>query len=147
MTWPNYFFDTIRNNFIVGLKMEFLNTTNAPVAIGPYSQAVKVNGLMYSSGQIALASNGDMIENDIKKQTRQIFENIKAILEDNESAITNVFKLNIYVTDMNDFGVVNVLMAEFFGDHKPVRSTIEVSALPKNAMIEMDFIATVSDYH
>lgn len=134
------------NNFIVGLKMEFLNTTNAPAAIGPYSQAVKVNGLMYSSGQIALTANGEMIENDIKKQTRQIFANIKAILEDNESSINNVIKLNIYLTDMNNFGVVNVLMADFFGDHKPVRSTVEVSGLPKNAMIEMDFISTVSDY-
>jgi len=126
--------------------MEFLNTTNAPAAIGPYSQAVKVNGLMYSSGQIALTTNGEMIENDIKKQTRQVFSNIKAILEDNESSISNIIKLNIYLTDMNNFGVVNVLMADFFGDHKPVRSTVEVSGLPKNAMIEMDFISTVSDY-
>ncbi|MBL6970327.1 MAG: deaminase [Campylobacterales bacterium] len=126
--------------------MEFLNTTNAPAAIGPYSQAVKVNGLMYSSGQIALTANGEMIENDIKKQTRQVFSNIKAILEDNESSINNIIKLNIYLTDMNNFGVVNVLMADFFGDHKPVRSTVEVSGLPKNAMIEMDFISTVSDY-
>ena len=127
--------------------MEFLHTDNAPAAIGPYSQAVKVNGLMYSSGQIALTPKGEMCENDIKKQTRQIFSNIKAILEDNESAIENVIKINIYLTDMNDFGVVNVLMAEFFGEHKPVRSTVQVAALPKNAMIEMDFIATVIDYH
>jgi 2-iminobutanoate/2-iminopropanoate deaminase len=127
--------------------MEFLNTTNAPAAIGPYSQAIKVNGLMYSSGQIALTANGEMLDNDIKKQTRQVFANIKAILDDNESRIENIIKLNIFLTDMNDFGIVNVLMAEFFGDHKPVRSTIEVSRLPKNAMIEMDFVSTVSDYH
>jgi len=127
--------------------MEILNTINAPQAIGPYSQAIKVNGLMYSSGQIALTANGEMLENDIKKQTRQVFANIKAILEDNESQVENIIKLNIFLTNMDDFGIVNVLMAEFFGDHKPVRSTIEVSRLPKNAMIEMDFIATVSDYH
>lgn len=127
--------------------MEFLHTDNAPAAIGPYSQAVKVNGLIYSSGQIALNAKGEMCENDIKKQTRQIFENIRAILEDNESSVERVIKLNIYLTDMNDFGVVNVLMAEFFGDHKPVRSTVQVAGLPKNAMIEMDFIATVYDYH
>lgn len=127
--------------------MEFLHTDNAPAAIGPYSQAVKVNGLMYSSGQIALNAKGEMCENDIKKQTRQIFDNIKAILIDNESNIDQVIKVNIYLTDMNDFGVVNVLMADFFGEHKPVRSTIEVAGLPKNAMIEMDFIATVADYH
>ena len=126
--------------------MEFLNTKNAPQAIGPYSQAVKVNGLLYTSGQIALTVNGEMIENDIKKQTRQIFTNIKVILEDNLSSIENIIKINIFLTDMNDFGIVNVIMAEVFGDHKPVRSTIAVSALPKNAMIEMDVIATVADY-
>ncbi len=127
--------------------MELLHTSNAPEAIGPYSQAVKVNGLLYSSGQIALKLNGEMIENDIKKQTRQIFTNIKAILEDNESSLDNVIKINIFLTDMNDFGVVNVIMADVFGDHKPVRSTIEVKGLPKNAMIEMDIIASVADYH
>jgi 2-iminobutanoate/2-iminopropanoate deaminase len=127
--------------------MELLHTSNAPEAIGPYSQAVKVNGLLYTSGQIALKLNGEMIENDIKKQTRQIFANIKAILEDNESQMDNVIKINIFLTDMNDFGVVNVIMAEVFGDHKPVRSTVAVKTLPKNAMIEMDLIATVTDYH
>jgi len=127
--------------------MEFLNTNNAPQAIGPYSQAVKVNGMLYTSGQIALTVKGEMIENDIKKQTRQIFTNIKAILEDNLSAMDNVIKINIFLTDMNDFGVVNVIMAEVFGDHKPVRSTVAVKTLPKNAMIEMDVIASVADYH
>jgi len=127
--------------------MELLHTSNAPEAIGPYSQAVKVNGLLYSSGQIALKLNGEMVENNIKKQTRQIFTNIKAILEDNESSLDNVIKINIFLTDMNDFGVVNVIMADVFGDHKPVRSTIEVKGLPKNAMIEMDIIASVADYH
>ena len=125
--------------------MKFLNTINAPAAIGPYSQAVKVNGLLYSSGQIALTADGVMLENDIKKQTRQIFKNINAILEDNGGSIESIIKINIFLTDMNDFGVVNVLMAEEFGDHKPVRSTVEVSALPKNAMIEMDIIAKVGE--
>ncbi len=126
--------------------MEFLHTNNAPAAIGPYSQAVKVNGLLYTSGQIALTIDGEMLENDIKKQTRQIFSNIQAILEDNESAMDKVIKVNIFLTNMNDFGVVNVLMAEAFGDHKPVRSTVAVKSLPKNAMIEMDIIAVVEDY-
>ena len=127
--------------------MEFLTTENAPAAIGPYSQAVKFNGLLYTSGQIALKPNGEMIENDIKKQTRQIFENIKAILEDNGTFMSEVLKVNIFLTDMNDFGIVNVIMAEVFGDHKPVRSTIQVAGLPKNAMIEMDVIATAVDFH
>jgi len=126
--------------------MEFLNTKNAPQAIGPYSQAVKVNGLLYTSGQIALTVDGVMLENDIKKQTRQVFTNIKAILDDNASTMDNVIKINIFLTDMNDFGIVNVIMAEVFGDHKPVRSTVAVKTLPKNAMIEMDIIAAVADY-
>ncbi len=127
--------------------MEFLTTENAPAAIGPYSQAVKFNGMLYTSGQIALELNGEMVENDIKKQTRKIFENIKAILEDNGTFMSSVVKVNIFLTDMNDFGIVNVLMAEAFGDHKPARSTVEVKGLPKNAMIEMDVIATAVDFH
>lgn len=127
--------------------MEFLHTDNAPAAIGPYSQAVKANGMLYTSGQIALTPQGEMLENDIKKQTRQIFSNLRAILEDNESSFDAVIKINIFLTDMNDFGIVNVIMAEVFGDHKPVRSTVAVKTLPKNAMIEMDLIAKVRDYH
>jgi len=128
--------------------MEFLHTDNAPAAIGPYSQAVKANGMLYTSGQIALTAQGEMLENDIKKQTRQVFANLKAILEDNESSFEDVIKVNIFLTDMNDFGIVNVIMAEVFGDHKPVRSTIAVKTLPKNAMVEMDLIALVrGDYH
>jgi 2-iminobutanoate/2-iminopropanoate deaminase len=122
--------------------MEFVHSDNAPAAIGPYSQAVKINGFLYTSGQIALELNGEMVENDIKKQTRKIFANLEAILKDNRLDFSDVIKINIYLTDMNDFGVVNVIMAEVFGDHKPVRSTVEVSGLPKNAMIEMDIIAT-----
>jgi len=127
--------------------MEFLSTQNAPEAIGPYSQAVKVNGLLYTSGQIALELNGEMVENDIKKQTRKIFSNIKALLEDNGSCLDNVIKVNIFLTNMHDFGIVNVIMAETFGDHKPARSTVSVHGLPKNAMIEIDVIATAADYH
>ncbi len=126
--------------------MEFLNTNKAPAAIGPYSQAVKVGGLIYTSGQIALTPSGEMLENDIKKQTRQIFANIIAILEDHNSSIQEIIKVTIYLTDMNDFGIVNVIMTEVFGDHKPVRSTVAVKALPKNAMLEMDVIAEVRDY-
>ena len=126
--------------------MEFLHSNNAPEAIGPYSQAVKANGMFYTSGQIALKVNGEMVHNDIKDQTRQIFANIKALLEDNGLMMSDTIKVNIFLTDMNDFGVVNVLMAEAFGDHKPVRSTIEVKGLPKNSMIEMDIIASYSHY-
>ena len=127
--------------------MELLHSDNVPVAIGPYSQAVKVNGLLYTSAQVPLKLNGEMVENDIKLQARQVFSNIKILLEDNESSMEEVIKLNIFLTNMQHFGIVNVIMAEVFGDHKPVRSTVEVAGLPKNAMIVMDVIATVADYH
>ena len=127
--------------------MEFLNTDNAPAAIGPYSQAVKVSGLIYTSGQIALTPNGEMVEQDIKKQTRQVLTNLKNILEDSQSSLDKVVKTTIYLADMADFGIVNVIYAEFFGDHKPVRSTVAVKTLPKNALVEIDAIATVYDYH
>ncbi len=127
--------------------MQFLNTTNAPQAIGPYSQAVKYNGLLYSSGQIALDKHGAMCGDDIKTQTTQVLENIKAILEDHECSIDDIIKTTIYLDDMDDFGVVNIIYADFFGDHKPVRSTVAVQTLPKNALIEIDIVAKASDYH
>ncbi len=127
--------------------MQFLNTTNAPQAIGPYSQAVKYNGLLYSSGQIALDKHGVMCGDDIKTQTTQVLENIKAILEDHECSIDDIIKTTIYLDDMDDFGVVNIIYTDFFGDHKPVRSTVAVQTLPKNALIEIDIVAKASDYH
>jgi len=126
---------------------KIINTKNAPAPIGPYNQAILKGNMLYTSGQIALTAQGEMCENDIKKQTRQIFANIKAILEEAQSGMEDIIKINIFLTSMKDFGIVNVIMAEVFGDHKPVRSTIEVSALPKNAMIEMDVIAVALDYH
>ena len=127
--------------------MQFLHTNNAPAAIGPYPQAIRIKDMIFTSGQIALKPDGTMIPNDIKAQTRQVLANIKAILEDNESSLDNVVKVTIYLADMKDFGVVNVLYAEAFGEHKPARSTVAVKTLPKDALIEMDVIALVNDYH
>ena len=127
--------------------MQFLHTDNAPAAIGPYSQAVRIKDMIFTSGQIALRPDGTMVENDIKAQTKQVLANLKAVLEDNESGFDKVVKVNIYLADMKDFGIVNVLYAEAFGDHKPARSTVAVKTLPKNALIEMDMIALVNDYH
>ena len=121
--------------------MKFLNTNQAPKAIGPYSQAIKVNGFLYTSGQIALKLNGKMVKNDIKKQTKQVFKNLKAILEFNKSKIEDIIKINIFLIDMDDFQVVNKIMEKIFGEHKPPRSTIAVKSLPKNALIEIDLIA------
>lgn len=126
--------------------MEFLHSDNAPEAIGPYSQAIKANGLIYTSGQIALTPAGELVERDIKKQTRQVLANLRNLLEDSQSSLDRVIKVTIYLENMEDFGIVNVLYAEAFGDHKPVRSTVAVRTLPKNVLVEMDAIALPYDY-
>lgn len=126
--------------------MEIIESSNAPAAIGPYSQAIKANGLIYTSGQIPLTADGKLVENDIKKQTRQVLENLKNLLEDSQSSMDKVIKVTIFLENMDDFGVVNVLYAEAFGDHKPVRSTVAVRTLPKNVLVEMDAIALPYDY-
>jgi 2-iminobutanoate/2-iminopropanoate deaminase len=121
--------------------MEFIQTNNAPQAIGPYSQAVKVNGLIYTSGQIALTPQGDMLENDIKIQTHQVMKNLTAVLKASESDLSKVIKTTIFLSSMDDFATVNDIYAEYFGNHKPVRSTVAVKTLPKNALVEIDCVA------
>ena len=127
--------------------MELVNTEKAPEAIGPYSQAVIANGLIYTSGQIALTPSGELIERDIKKQTRQVLTNLKNVLESVESGLDRVIKTTIYLENIEDFGVVNVIYAEYFGDHKPARSTVAVKTLPKNVLVEIECIASAYDYH
>ena len=125
--------------------METIQTENAPAAIGPYSQAIKVNGMVYTSGQIAITPDGKLVERDIKKQTHQVLTNLTNVLEEANSSLDKVVKATIYLEDMDDFGVVNVIYAEYFGDHKPARSTVAVKTLPKNVLVEIDVIATYQD--
>lgn len=126
--------------------MEIIQTPNAPAAIGPYSQAIKSNGLIFTSGQIAITPNGELIDRDIKRQTRQVLTNLENILAEAGSSLNDVIKVTIFLEDMNDFGVVNVIYAEYFGEHKPARSTVAVKTLPKNVMVEMDVIAAAKDF-
>ena len=121
--------------------MEFVSTTQAPQAIGPYSQAVKHNGLVYTSGQIALTPSGEMLENDIVKQTHQVLKNLTAVLAEAGSSLNQVIKTTIFLDSMDDFATVNEIYAEYFGSHKPARSTVAVKTLPKNALVEIDCIA------
>jgi 2-iminobutanoate/2-iminopropanoate deaminase len=121
--------------------MEFVSTPNAPQAIGPYSQAIKHNGLVYTSGQIALTPSGEMIGNDITKQSHQVLQNVKAVLEAAGSSLGDVIKTTIFLADMDDFVTVNGIYAGYFGDHKPARATVAVRTLPKNALIEIDCVA------
>lgn len=127
--------------------MKLIESDNLPSAIGPYSPAVKVNGMIYTSAQVPVTLDGTMVERDIKIQTRQVLANLRTLLEDAESGMENVVKVSVFLENIDDFGVVNVLFAEAFGDHKPARSTIAAKELPKNSLIMIDAVATASDYH
>jgi 2-iminobutanoate/2-iminopropanoate deaminase len=121
--------------------VKFVQTDKAPQAIGPYSQAVKVNGMVYTSGQIALTPEGEMLENDVVVQTKQVLRNLTAVLEAAGSGLDKVIKTTIFLDSMDDFATVNEIYAEAFGAHKPARSTVAVKTLPKNALVEIDAIA------
>jgi len=122
--------------------MNFIQTSEAPSAIGPYSQAVEINGMVYTSGQIALTPEGKMLEENLELQTKQVLNNLSEVLKASNSGLGQVVKTTIFLADMDSFAVVNEIYASFFNDHKPVRSTVAVKTLPKNALIEIDAIAT-----
>ncbi|MFA5454133.1 MAG: RidA family protein [Sulfurimonas sp.] len=123
--------------------MKFVQTNKAPSAIGPYSQAVEANGMVFTSGQIALTPEGVMLESDIVIQTKQVLQNLQAVLEEAGSSIGGVIKTTIFLASMDDFAAVNEIYAEAFGSHKPARSTVAVKTLPKNALVEIDAIALI----
>ena len=121
--------------------LKIVSTNQAPQAIGPYSQAICVNGMVYTSGQIGLTPSGEMVQG-IEAQTRQVLENLKAILKNAGSGFDKVVKTTIFLSDMDSFGIVNGIYAEFFGEHKPARSTVAVKSLPKEALVEIECIAS-----
>lgn len=123
--------------------MNYIQTDKAPAAIGPYSQAVVTGGMVFTSGQIALTPQGEMLENDVVVQTRQVLKNLSAVLEEAGSSLQHVVKTTIFLDSMDDFATVNEIYAEAFGDHKPARSTVAVKTLPKNALVEIDAVAIV----
>lgn len=124
--------------------MEVIKTENAPAAIGPYSQAIKSGGFVFCSGQIALKpGDGTLISEDLREQTKQVMENLKAVLEASGSSLDKVVKTTIYLTSIAGFADVNEIYGSYFVDNKPARATVEVSNLPKGAKIEIDCIAIV----
>ena len=124
--------------------MKIIETKNAPGAVGAYSQGIVSNGFVYSSGQLPLVpETGELISDDVKKATRQSLENVKAIVEAGGSTVEKIVKVNIFLDDVNDFAAVNEAYAEFFGDHKPARSCVEVGKLPKNGLLEIEAIAEI----
>ena len=122
---------------------QVINTSKAPAAIGPYSQAIRVGNLVFTSGQIPIdPATGVFVEGGIKEQTRQSLSNIKAILEEAGISMSNVVKTTIFLADMNDFADMNAVYAEFFEEPYPARSAVAVKSLPKGALVELEVVAT-----
>ncbi|MEJ2528240.1 MAG: RidA family protein [Sulfurovaceae bacterium] len=121
--------------------MRNINTKNAPQAIGPYSQAMAVDGLVYTSGQIAITPEGVMLQGSVEEQTHQVLKNLSAVLGEAGSSLQDVIKTTIFLSDMSDFDRVNEVYTIYFKEHKPARSTVAVKSLPKNALVEIECIA------
>lgn len=122
--------------------MKQISTQNAPAAIGPYSQAIEVNGFVYASGQLPIdPATGAFPEGGVKEQTRQSILNVKAILEEAGLALSNVVKTTVYLADMGVFAAMNEVYSQFFAQPFPARSAIAVKALPKGALVEVEVVA------
>ncbi len=124
------------------MKREVINTKNAPGAIGPYSQGIIVGDFVYTSGQIPINPVTGVLETDIKVATKQSMENVKAILEAAGTSLENVVKTSIFLKDLNDFAAVNEVYGTYFTENPPARSCVQVAKLPKDAVIEIEVIAT-----
>lgn len=123
--------------------MKEIKTTNAPTAIGPYSQAIEANGFLFCSGQIALnPKTMEVVGDTAAKQTEQVLKNLEAIFAEAGTSKNNVVKTTIFLANMEDFTAVNEVYANFFNDQKPARATIEVSRLPKNVLVEIEAIVS-----
>ena len=124
------------------IKKEIIKTQKVPLAIGPYSQAIRAGNLLFLSGQISInPETNEFIDGDIEIQTEQVLKNIKAILEAGNSSLEDVVKVTIYLRNMEDFALVNKIYSKYFEKSLPARATLEVSNLPKNAKVEIDAIA------
>jgi 2-iminobutanoate/2-iminopropanoate deaminase len=126
------------------MDKEVIRTANAPKAIGPYEQAIKVGGFVYASGQIPLdPKTGDIVAGDIKVQTRRALENLKAVLDAAGSSLERVVKTTVFLKSIGDFAAMNEVYGEYLGAAKPARSTVAVADLPRGALVEIDLIALV----
>ncbi|MGM0807301.1 MAG: RidA family protein [Bacillota bacterium] len=123
--------------------MKKIHTEEAPAAIGPYSQGIIIDQLFFSSGQIPLTKEGVMIDGDVKEQTHQVFQNLQAVLKEAGSSLDQVVKATVFISDMNEFADINEVYAEYFSEHKPARSCVEVARLPKDAKVEIEVIALI----
>lgn len=124
-------------------EMKIISTQDAPQAIGPYSQAICFNDLVFTSGQIPLNSKNEFMQGDIKGQTKQVLENLKAVLKEANTGLENVVKTSVFLANMEDFNAMNEVYESYFKDNKPARSTICVKELPKKALVEIECIAII----
>ena len=125
--------------------MKAISTKKAPAAIGPYSQAIRVGNLVYTSGQIPIdPATGAFVEGGIREQTRQSLTNVRAILAEAGLAMSDVVKTTVFMADMNDFAEMNGVYAEFFAEPYPARSAVAVKTLPKGALVEIEVVAEVT---
>ena len=126
----------------ISMMKKVISTTKAPAAIGPYSQAIQVGNLVYTSGQIPIdPATGVFVEGGIREQTRQSLLNVKAILEEAGLTMSDVVKTTVFLADMNDFADMNAVYAEFFAESYPARSAVAVKMLPKGALVEIEVVA------
>ena len=123
---------------------EVISTDRAPGAIGPYSQAIKANGMIFCSGQIPIdPATGDFVSDDIAEQTVQVFKNLAAVLEAAGSDFGKVVKTTVFLADMDDFAAMNEVYGRYFSENKPARATVQAARLPRDAKVEIDCIALV----
>jgi len=124
------------------MAKEVVATKQAPAAIGPYSQAIKANGFVFTAGQIALdPASGNIVEGDVRQQTERVCQNLKAILEAAGTSFDKVVKTTVFLKNMSDFAAMNEVYGKYFTQPAPARSTVEVAALPKNVLVEIDVVA------
>lgn len=125
------------------MPLKSISTPHAPGAIGPYSQGIVANGFLYTAGQIALdPATGQIVDGGIQEQTTRVMASLKGILEAAGLGWSSVVKTTVFLLDMNDFGPMNEVYAKAFGDHKPARSTVAVSGLPRGVRVEIDLVAS-----
>jgi len=126
------------------MPIETVATSGAPRAIGPYSQALRAGGFLFTAGQVGFdPATGELVDGGISQETRQVLQNIRAILEAGGSGLAQVVKTTVFLVDMADFGAMNEVYAEAFGAHRPARSTVAVAALPRGARVEIEAVAAI----
>ena len=127
------------------MPLDFVSSTGAPKAIGPYSQGVIANGFLFTAGQVALdPAKGELVAGGIAEQTTRALENLRAILKESGSDFSQVVKTTVFLVDMADFAAMNEIYGKAFGQHRPARSTVAVAALPRGARVEIEVIAAVN---